>query len=67
MLCIITAVSSDSTAWFTWTDTRNEAPCAAVDAYRSGTAPEPNPDLQCTPAGGRSFGHTDIFAGAVDF
>ena len=62
-----TAVSNDSTAWFVWTDTRNEAPCAPVDAFRTETAPEPNPDLQCTPAGGRSFGNSDIFAGAVGF
>jgi len=51
-----TAVSNDSTAWFVWTDTRNEAPCSGVDAFRAETAPEPNPDLQCAPTGGRSFG-----------
>jgi hypothetical protein len=62
-----TAVASNSTGWFVWTDTRNEAPCAAVDAFRAGAAPEPNPDLQCPPTGGRSFGNSDIFAGAVGF
>ena len=62
-----TAVSNNSTAWFVWTDTRNAAPCAAVDAFRSGTAPQPNPDLQCSPSGGGSFGNSDIFAGAVGF
>jgi hypothetical protein len=62
-----TAVASNSTAWFTWTDTRNEASCAAVDAYRSGAGPEPNPDVQCSPSGGQSFGNSDIFAGAVGF
>jgi hypothetical protein len=62
-----TAASNNSTAWFVWTDTRNAAPCAAVDAFRSGTAPQPNPDLQCSPSGGRSFGNSDIFAGAVGF
>jgi hypothetical protein len=62
-----TAVASNSTAWFTWTDTRNGAPCAAVDAYRSGAGPQPNPDLQCSPSGGQSFGNSDIFAGAVGF
>lgn len=60
------AVSSNSTAWLTWTDTRNDAPCSAVDAFRNGTAPQPNPDLQCPSSGGRSFGNTDIFAGAVN-
>lgn len=63
-----TAVSSDSTAWFVWTDTRKEAPCAAVDAFRNGTAPNPNPDLQCPPdSAGPTFGNSDIFAGAVGF
>jgi hypothetical protein len=62
-----TAVASNSTAWFVWTDTRNEAPCPAVDAFRAGIAPKPNPDLQCPPVNGRSFGNSDIFAGAVLF
>ena len=62
-----TAVSSNTTAWFVWTDTRNEAPCAVVDAFRSGTGPEPNPDLECPPVGGKSFGNSDIFVGAVGF
>jgi hypothetical protein len=62
-----TAVASDSTAWFVWTDTRNEAACAAVDAFRDGTAPKPNPDLQCPSSGGTSFGNSDIFAGAVGY
>jgi len=62
-----TAVAGNSTAWFVWTDTRNEAPCPAVDAYRAGTAPKPNPDLQCPPIGGLSFGNSDIFAGAVGY
>jgi hypothetical protein len=59
------AASSNSTAWLTWTDTRNDAPCSAVDAFRNGTAPQPNPDLQCPSSGAQSFGNTDIFAGAV--
>jgi hypothetical protein len=59
------AVASNATAWLTWTDTRNDAPCAAVDAFRNGTAPQPNPDLRCPPSGGQSFGNTDIFAGAI--
>jgi hypothetical protein len=63
-----TAVSSDSRAVFVWTDTRNEAPCTAVDAFRAGAGPRPNPDVQCpADAAGRRFGNSDIFAGAVDF
>jgi hypothetical protein len=62
-----TAVSNDSEAWFVWTDMRSGTPCAAVDAFRNGTAPQPNPDLQCPPSGGQSFGNSDIFAGAVGF
>lgn len=62
-----TAVSSNSTAWFVWTDTRNEVACGAVDAFRSGTGPRPNPDLQCASSGGMSFGNSDIFVGAVGF
>jgi len=50
-----TAVANNGTAWFVWTDTRNEAPCAAVDAFRSGTGPKPNPDLQCPSSGGKSL------------
>jgi hypothetical protein len=63
-----TATSSNTRAVFVWTDTRNATACAAVDAFRAGTAAKPNPDLQC-PAGaaGRSFGNSDIFAGAVDY
>jgi hypothetical protein len=62
-----TATANNSTAWFVWTDTRNEAACPAVDAFRAGTGPSPNPDLQCPPMGGKSFGNSDIFAGAVGF
>lgn len=62
-----TAVANNSEAWFVWTDTRNEAPCSAVDAFRSGTASKPNPDLVCPPSGGKSFGNSDIFVGAVGY
>jgi hypothetical protein len=64
-----TAVSSNTTGYFVWTDTRNEAPCAAVDSFRSGTPPpKPNPDLSCPPdTMGRLFGNSDIFVGAVGY
>lgn len=62
------AVASNSTAWLVWTDTRNDAGCPAVDAFRAGTGPSPNPDLQCpATSGGQTFGNSDIFAGAVTF
>jgi hypothetical protein len=63
-----TAVADNSTGWFLWSDTRNETPCAAVDAFRAGTAPKPNPDTACPPsASGQLFGNSDIFVGAVGF
>jgi hypothetical protein len=62
-----TAVASDTTAWFVWTDTRNEAACATVDAFRAGTGPKPNPDTSCPPNGGKLFGNSDIFVGAVGY
>ncbi len=65
-----TAVASNSTGWFVWTDTRNETACAAVDAFRAGTGSKPNPDTDnvCPPsASGQLFGNSDIFVGAVGF
>lgn len=63
-----TAVADNSKAWFVWTDTRNETSCSAVDAFRDGSAPRPNPDLECPPdASGRTFGNSDIFVGAVGY
>ena len=54
------AASPDGSFWFSWTDTREGATCAAVDAYRTGG---PLPDLytQC-PAG---FGNSDIVTAHV--
>ncbi len=63
-----TAVASNTTGWFVWSDTRNETSCAAVDAFRAGTGSKPNPDTACLPsAGGQLFGNSDIFVGAVGF
>ena len=63
-----TAVASNGTGWFVWTDTRNEVACAAVDAFRAGTGSKPNPDTACPPsATGQLFGNSDIFVGAVGF
>jgi hypothetical protein len=42
-------VGSNGTFWFTWTDTRNAATCAAVDAFRAG-GDKPNIYYSC-PAG----------------
>jgi hypothetical protein len=63
-----TAVASNTTAWFVWSDTRNETACATVDAFRAGTGPKPNPDTSCPPsASGQLFGNSDIFVGAVAY
>ncbi len=62
------AVASGNAAYFVWTDSRNATPCAAVDAFRSGTGPKPNPDTACPPsATGQLFGNTDIFVAGVSF
>jgi hypothetical protein len=62
-----TAVASNDNGWFVWTDTRNEVACSAVDAFRAGLGPKPNPDLQCPGVGDKLFGNSDIFVGAVAF
>jgi hypothetical protein len=63
------AVATSAGAVAVWTDTRNDTPCAAVDAFRAGTTSvKPNPDTQCTPSGtGQLFGNSGIFAGGVGF
>jgi hypothetical protein len=55
------AAGSDGAFWFSWTDTRNGAPCAAIDAYRAGTGPRPNIYDSC-PA---NFGNSDIFVAKI--
>jgi hypothetical protein len=52
------AASPDGSFWFSWTDTRNGAACAAIDAFRTGGI-KPNIYDLC-PA---NFGNSDIFVG----
>ncbi len=54
------AAGPDGSFWFSWTDTRAGATCAAVDAYRAG-GPKPDIYSQC-PAG---FGDSDIVVAHV--
>lgn len=53
-------VGSNGTFWFTWTDTRNGDPCAAVDALRAGGA-RPNIYDSCT----TDFGNSDIYVATI--
>jgi hypothetical protein len=55
------AAGSDGAFWFSWTDTRNGATCAAIDAFRADTGPRPNIYDSCSPA----FGNSDIFVAKV--
>ncbi len=55
------ASASSVAAWFSWTDSRNAAPCSSVDGFRAGTAAKPNIYDSC-PA---NFGNTDIFVAQV--
>jgi hypothetical protein len=56
-----TLISSNTNAWFIWTDARNGATCDAVDEFRAGTAPKPSVPASCSD----NFGNTDIFVGTV--
>jgi len=56
-----TIVSSESTAWFVYTDGRNGSTCAAVDAYQRGVGPAPYPPNDCPGA----FGNTDIYVSVI--
>jgi hypothetical protein len=57
------AAGSDSSFWFSWTDTRNGAPCAAVDAWRASplTMAKPNVYDSCP----SNFGDSDIFVAHI--
>jgi hypothetical protein len=55
-----TLISDNAHAWFIWTDARNAATCAQVDAYRARTAPRPS-ELVCP----SNFGNTDIFVAQI--
>jgi hypothetical protein len=56
-----TLVSTSSTAWFIYTDTRNGVGCPAVDAYQAGTAPKPAPEDVCP----SQFGNSDVFVSTI--
>ena len=55
----VSAVSDGTHVYGIWTDTRNGATCAAVDAFRAGTGPQPNVITQCP----TTFGNSDIYLG----
>ncbi len=57
----IAVVADAAHVYAVWSDTRNAAPCAAVDAFRAGTGPKPNVIAQCP----TTFGNTDIVLGTV--
>jgi hypothetical protein len=57
------ASASSSTAWFSWTDSRNASPCSSVDDFRAGTAVKPNIYDTCP----TNFGNTDIFVALVSW
>ena len=62
-----TLVSTDTVAYFIYTDARNGAACAAVDAYQHGVdgsgaaTPKPAPQNVCA----AQFGNTDVFVSRV--
>jgi hypothetical protein len=56
-----TLVSTNTAAWFIYTDARNGVGCPAVDAYQAGTAPKPAPEDVCP----GQFGNTDAFVSTI--
>jgi hypothetical protein len=59
-----TLVSSNATAWFIYTDSRNGAGCPAVDNYQKNlaTAAKPAPQNDCPSS---QFGNTDAFVSVI--
>jgi hypothetical protein len=62
------AQATNSSVTAVWNDGRNEADCAAEDAYRNslasgGTVPKPAPATDCPPVSGKTFGNSDIYGG----
>ncbi|MEJ2557916.1 MAG: sialidase family protein [Anaerolineae bacterium] len=57
------AASPDGSFWFSWTDTRNGATCAAVDDWRASGFETTKPNIydSCDPA----FGNSDIYVAHV--
>jgi len=55
------AAGPDGTFWFSWTDTRHGATCAAIDAWRAGTGPKPNIYTSCA----AGFGDSDVVVAKV--
>lgn len=56
-----TLVSTNASAWFIYTDTRNGVACPAVDAYQAGTATKPAPEDVCP----SQFGNSDAFVSTI--
>jgi hypothetical protein len=56
-----TLVSTNTAAWFIYTDARHGVGCPAVDAYQAGTAPKPAPEDVCP----SQFGNTDAFVSTI--
>jgi hypothetical protein len=51
--------ATNSGAVAVYNDVRNAADCAAIDAFRAGTAPPPPVETACAP----TFGNSDIYGG----
>jgi hypothetical protein len=58
----VSAASDTTHVYGIWTDTRNGLPCAAVDAFRAGTADKPNVITDCP----TRFGNSDIYFGTLN-
>lgn len=56
-----TLVSTNDSAFFIYTDSRNGSGCTAVDQYQQGLADKPAPGSDCPP----NFGNTDVYVSAI--